>query len=113
MHALRESGYTVDVVERWIPRCRVRKDYIGVGDLLAFSGDIVLIQATSGSNHSARVKKALAEPRLAGWLRAGGRFEVWSWRKGVSTPRVTQLVLHADGSTTVGSTRSTPSPTPE
>lgn len=44
-------------------------------------GHIIGIQATSGTNHAARIEKSRAEPRLVAWLRAGGRFEVWSWAK--------------------------------
>jgi hypothetical protein len=44
-------------------------------------GEILLVQATSASNHAARVKKALALPALQDWLQAGGAFAVWNWRK--------------------------------
>jgi hypothetical protein len=46
-----------------------------------FPGRVIGIQATSGSNHSKRVDKARAEPRLATWLGAGCTFAVWSWAK--------------------------------
>lgn len=45
---------------------------------------IIGIQATSaltGGNHAARRAKILAEPRARAWLEAGGKLEVWSWRK--------------------------------
>jgi hypothetical protein len=48
-----------------------RKDQIGQ----------LVLQATSASNHSARVKKAQALPQLRTWLEAGCTFEVWSWAK--------------------------------
>lgn len=41
---------------------------------------IIAIQVTSGTNHAARRRKAASEPRLEMWLRAGGRFQVVSWR---------------------------------
>lgn len=44
-------------------------------------GEIIGIQATSGTNHAARIAKAKAEPRLRHWVDAGGRFEIWSWAK--------------------------------
>jgi hypothetical protein len=44
-------------------------------------GQTIGIQATSSTNHSARVSKARQEPRLAVWLGAGNAFEVWSWAK--------------------------------
>jgi hypothetical protein len=39
------------------------------------------IQATTASNLSARVTKALAEPRLFTWLAAGNRFLAHGWAK--------------------------------
>ncbi len=82
LEALREMGYTAEVAERWIPHSRTRVDLAGVGDVLAWhpSLGILLVQATSGSNASKRMSKALLEPRLRTWLVAGGRFAVWSWR---------------------------------
>lgn len=38
-----------------------------------------LIQVSSDSGHSSRVKKALAEPRLLEWLQNGNRFSVWTY----------------------------------
>ena len=83
LEVLREMGYTAEVVERWVPRTRIRRDFAGFADILAFQfpWGILAIQATTGSNAAAREKKARAEPRLALWLRAGGKAEVWSWAK--------------------------------
>lgn len=79
----RELGFDAQVVEKWNPHARIRQDLFGIIDIIAIHAElgIIGIQATSGSNHSARVAKALAEPRLAKWLAAGGRFEIWSWAK--------------------------------
>ena len=43
----------------------------------------IAIQATSGSNGAARVKKIQNEcsEALAAWLAAGGVVEVWAWKK--------------------------------
>lgn len=66
---------------------RRRRDLFGVVDILAVNGAEMIgclgVQATSdnGGNHSAHVKKAIAEPQLRAWLEAGNRFEVWSWKK--------------------------------
>lgn len=80
---LRADGWTAQVVEKWNPHSRTRLDLFGIIDVLACHPDagILGVQATSGSNASARVKKAMDEPRLQTWLRSGGRFEVWSWAK--------------------------------
>jgi hypothetical protein len=80
---LREMGFVADVVERWIPRARVRKDFAGCIDIIAFDDwRTIGIQATSGANHAQRVAKAKAEPRLRKWLTAPHRrFEAWSYSK--------------------------------
>ncbi len=81
---LKADGYTAQVVEKWNPHSKTRLDLFGIIDIIAISAEsakILGIQATSGSNVSARMKKALAEPRLATWLMSGGEFEVWGWAK--------------------------------
>ena len=78
---LAELGYASDDAERRITRT-IKKDLFGIIDIVAIRpGEIFGVQATSASNHSSHVKKALAEPKLLLWLLAGGRFEVWSWGK--------------------------------
>lgn len=82
-------GGTCGVVEKWVtvpthPAGGVRIDFLGCIDLLAVfppAQGILGVQACAGSSHAARRTKALEEPRLAAWLEAGGRFEVWSWAK--------------------------------
>jgi hypothetical protein len=79
---LRREGYTAAVVERWIPKAGRRADLFGVIDLLAVKPGIVLgVQATAASNVSARVHKALAEPRLRTWLEAGAAFGIIGWAR--------------------------------
>lgn len=77
----RKAQWTAQVVEKWNPHARIRQDLFGCIDLLVLHGGILGVQACAGSSHSARTKKALAEPRLKTWLLSGGRFEVWSWAK--------------------------------
>lgn len=89
----RRRGWIAQTVEQTIPRTFIKRDFLGVIDIIAVAppvvvgglvvhpGGIIGIQATSGSNHASRVNKALEEPRLVAWLRAGGRFQVWSWSK--------------------------------
>ena len=88
---LREQGYLAEVVEKKVPGQPISQDLIGCLDILGIGhGRIIGVQATTGSNHAARRKKAQNEPRLALWLANGGEFEVWSWskRKGVWTCRI-------------------------
>jgi len=76
-------GYTAEVVERWIPRTKTRRDLFGCIDIVAvheYHG-ILGVQATTTGNMSARIKKSMAEPRLYAWLLAGGKFAVWGWAK--------------------------------
>lgn len=77
---LRRDGFHADVVERWIPQARKRKDVAGCIDVIAYGtyDGIIGIQTTSATNHAARRTKAVAEPRLQAWLRSGGKFEIWS-----------------------------------
>jgi hypothetical protein len=60
----------------------ITRDLFNIIDIVAITPSGILgIQATSGTNHSSRVNKAFAEPRLIAWLQVGGRFAVWSWDK--------------------------------
>lgn len=78
----RKRGWICQVVEQTIPKLFIKRDLFGVIDVVAVTPRGILgIQATSGTNHAARMDKALSEPRLRAWLAAGARFEVWSWRK--------------------------------
>lgn len=82
----------VAIVERWNNHARIRQDLFGFIDILALRNGVwVGIQATSGSNMSARVKKCLEHENLPYFLEAS-EFEVWAWtvkrRKG-KRPEVT------------------------
>ena len=79
----RRRGWIAQVVEQTIPRTFIKRDLFGVIDIVAVTTEscILGIQATSGTNHAARISKALAEPRIIPWLRAGGFVEIWSWAK--------------------------------
>src|ERR1700734_2393701 len=79
---LKDSGFTAAVVEKWLPKVNRRRDLFGVGDVLAVSRRerlTLLVQCTSMTNVSARVRKAQASAELLVWLRAGNAFEVWGW----------------------------------
>lgn len=78
---LRDDGWVADVVEKWIPYVKIRKDLFGCIDILAIKdGERILgVQATSTGNLNARIQKSQAEPKLALWLKVGGRFACIGW----------------------------------
>ena len=82
---LRGEGYMAAVVEKWNPHARIRQDLFGVVDVIGIrEGETLAVQATSGSNVAARVKK-IAESDATPVIRAAGwRFAVHGWRKGAN-----------------------------
>jgi hypothetical protein len=80
---MRARGYElVDVVERWLPFARVRRDLFTIGDVIAVgTPGIAIVQTTSGSNVSARVAKVTASAALPILQRAGIKVLVHGWRK--------------------------------
>jgi len=79
----RRQGWHVAVVEKWNPHARIRQDAFGFADLLILDDDTgtLYVQATSGSNVSARLHKLEEMPQVEHALRSGNRVEVWGWRK--------------------------------
>jgi hypothetical protein len=70
----------VQVVEHWNPHAGIRQDLFGVIDIVACGVCVLGVQACVGDSVSARLKKALDEPRLKAWLHAGASFQIWGWR---------------------------------
>jgi hypothetical protein len=84
LRLLREEGFTVAIAEHWNAHARRRVDLFGFADLVAVRADqagALAVQATTSSNASARLRKALAIPALRIWLASRNRFEVWSWKR--------------------------------
>lgn len=80
---LRDQGYRVEVVEKWIPYIKIRKDLFGFIDLIAIkkgSGTLA-IQTTSRSNVNARVNKILASEALDDVKGVGWQVIVHGWGK--------------------------------
>lgn len=85
LDALRAQGMRAEVVERWNPHSRTRHDLFSFIDIVAIDqqqGAIVGIQATAAAVQ-ARRRKIIEECSEAAhaWLNAGGRIEVWGWRR--------------------------------
>ena len=97
MNHYRRLGYSIGIVERWIAQRGIRKDLFGCIDLVAIKAGepAVGIQATSASNVSARINKAIAIPELRVWLATGARFIVigWALRDDRWHPRIEELRL--------------------
>lgn len=95
---LRKEGWTVCIVEKWIPprgnmKFGVRIDAFGFADLLACRilpscefrgphGQIALIQTTDHTSFSKHKIKILAIPEFQKWKDAGGIVLLHGWRKG-------------------------------
>jgi hypothetical protein len=79
---LRKLGYLAEVVEKTIPRVFIRKDLYGFIDILAIrDGEILGVQATSGSNVASRVDKIANHNNVGAVRKAGIRIHVHGWRK--------------------------------
>lgn len=81
---LRERGYLVAVVERFVrfPPPGHRVDLWGFVDLLAVkAGEVLGVQVTSGAHVSDRLKKIAASPHVAMVLSAGVKVAVHGWSK--------------------------------
>jgi len=95
---LRDLGYHAYVVERWNPYAKVRQDFGGFADILAFREDqrgVLAVQATTGDNVAHRVEKlqnldVIHAFRLGGnllvihgWAKQGarGKRKVWTLRE--------------------------------
>lgn len=81
---LREQGYEVYVVEHYNAYAHVRRDLFGFIDIVAIHPDkigVLGVQTTTGSNLSARIKKAEALAAYGMWLMSGNKVEFHGWRK--------------------------------
>ncbi len=85
---LRAEGWTVDVVERWVPSGGpgggVRKDFLGCIDLIALRGHETLgVQTTVAGSVSSRLHKMSDDehaPALAAMSAAGWTVVIHGWR---------------------------------
>ena len=79
---LRKLGYTVAIVEYYNFFTKRRHDLFQFADLLAIrENEVLLVQVTSGSNVSARIKKIADNEHIGAVRKAGMRVEIHGWRK--------------------------------
>ena len=82
MQKWRDEGWYVERTEHWDSFARRRKDLLGFGDLLCLTtGRAVLVQVTTKSNMSARIKKINGLDTSAHWKQSGGQIVVEGWYK--------------------------------
>lgn len=82
---LRKEGWTAEVVEKWMPQARIRKDLFGFVDILAIrEGETLAVQSTSYSNSYARCKKIAEHENVAVVRSAGWGIHVHGWKKNKS-----------------------------
>lgn len=94
---LRDNGWTVQVVEKWLParggmKFGRRVDLFGFGDIVAMRpplskdipGRIAIVQTTTGhgGTFAAHRTKILAIPEFYIWKDAGGLVFLHGWRYG-------------------------------
>lgn len=79
---LREQGYRAHVVEKWNAFAKRRIDLFDCIDVIGIRpGEIIGIQATGGSGGNRAAREAKCIEKGQDWLKAGGKLEVWAWRK--------------------------------
>lgn len=81
---LRDQGYVVEVVERWNPHSRTRKDLFGFIDILGMMPGqlgLLAIQACRGSDMANRESKIRSGEHYRDWLQAGNKICVVGWRQ--------------------------------
>lgn len=81
---LRGLGWTCYITEHYNAFARVRRDLFGFIDIVALHPDkkgVLGVQATTGSNLSARILKAEALPAYYLWLKTGNAVQFFGWRK--------------------------------
>jgi hypothetical protein len=101
LRLLRLACFTAEPVERFIAGAGehgqgIRRDWGHFADVLAchpVRKEILLVQASTLGNVSARLNKARGRPELRQWLSAGGLFEVHGWVKREGRWRCKQVAI--------------------
>lgn len=78
---LKNEGWIVETVERFIPRVNIRKDLLGFIDQLCFKdGEVLAVQSTNWTNVSSRVNKITDSEYLPMVRKLGWSIHVMGWR---------------------------------
>lgn len=80
---LRRKGYIVGITEKWNPHIRIRQDFCGFADCLAFRDWEIGVLAVNAMHlrHRTGHKKFNKNKALKIWLMAGNRFSMHQWHK--------------------------------
>lgn len=82
---LKKRGYTAHVVERFNTFVKIRQDFGGFADILAYKAGepgVLAVQACVGKGDVAKhVTKLKPLATVKEWLKSSNRFEIWSWAK--------------------------------
>ena len=89
LKVLRDAGFTAEVVEKWIPFAKVRKDLWGWCDIIALDPhtcEVIAVQTTTKSNMAARatkiresditplVRRCRIKIHVHGWYKSGNKW---------------------------------------
>lgn len=85
LNLLKRNGYTAHSVERYNSFVKIRQDFGGFADILAYKpGEfgVLAVQACMGNGDvSKHLKKYSMNKNMRTWIESGNRFEIWSWAK--------------------------------
>jgi carbonic anhydrase len=85
---LRKTCDAVQVVEKWNPFVKQRKDLFGFIDIVALQGETTIaVQSTSWSNVSSRAKKIAESDLVSAVRKAGWKIVIHGWKKDAKTNR--------------------------
>lgn len=80
LKVLRDAGWTVGITEHWNPHVKIRQDFCGFADCIAFRpGYDTLAVNAMHMKHGADHDKLRENPKLEQWLLSGNRFALYQW----------------------------------
>ena len=77
---LRDSGWTVGITEHFNPHVKIRQDYCGFADCIAFRKDFPILAVNAmHMKHRDDHEKLRENEKLYKWIEAGHRFALYQW----------------------------------